>query len=142
MDELSIVAIEVEKVLGEIGKTPYEPLQEERVEELALGETNTNKHLQMFNETLVNYFGRGIDGKVVPTLGRNNTVQCQLCKSKEHITFACPKFTDLRPKLAKCGGGHKTKNCGLKCSFCSGMEHTKDRCWKKMIKVHLLLRTF
>jgi hypothetical protein len=66
--------------LGEIGKTPYEPLQEEKEEELALGKTSTNKHLQVLNETLVNYYGRRIDGKVVPTLGRNNTIQCQLCK--------------------------------------------------------------
>jgi hypothetical protein len=80
MDKLLVVAIEVEKVLGEIGKTPYEPLQEKREEELALGDINTNKHLQVLNETLVNYFGRGIDGKMVPTLGKNNTIQCQLCK--------------------------------------------------------------
>jgi len=30
MDKLLVVAIEVEKILGEIGKTPYEPLHEER----------------------------------------------------------------------------------------------------------------
>jgi hypothetical protein len=28
-----------------------------------------------------------------------------------------PKLTNLRPKCAKCGGGHKTDNCGLKCFF-------------------------
>ncbi len=61
MDELLVVAIEVEKVLGEIGKTPYEPLQEEREQKLALGET--------------------INDKVVPTLWRNNTIQCQPYKS-------------------------------------------------------------
>jgi hypothetical protein len=43
MDELLSTAIELEKVLGEIGETPYEPLQGEREEELALCETNTNK---------------------------------------------------------------------------------------------------
>lgn len=32
-------------MLGEIGETPYEPLQKKKVEELALRETNTNKHL-------------------------------------------------------------------------------------------------
>jgi len=124
MDELLVVAIEVEKILGEIGKTPYEPLHEEREEELALGNISNNKHLQVLNETLVNYFGRRIDGKVVPTLGKNNTIQCQICKSKKKITFACPKFINLRPKCAKCGGGHKIENCILKCYFCSGMGHT------------------
>ncbi len=43
MDELLIIVMEVEKVLGEIGKTPYEHLQEEREEELTLGETGTDK---------------------------------------------------------------------------------------------------
>jgi len=26
---------------------------------------------------------------------------------------------------------HRTENCGVKCSFCSGLGHSKDRCWKK-----------
>ncbi len=59
MDEFLSTVIEVEKMLGEIGKTPYEPLQEEREEELTLGETNTDKQLHELNETLVNYFGWG-----------------------------------------------------------------------------------
>jgi hypothetical protein len=25
----------------------------------------------------------------------------------------------------------KTNNCGLKCSFCFGLGHIKDKCWKK-----------
>jgi hypothetical protein len=34
MDELLATNIKVEKVLGEIGETPYEPLKDERNEEL------------------------------------------------------------------------------------------------------------
>jgi len=26
---------------------------------------------------------------------------------------------------------HRTKNCGIKCSFCSGFGHFENRCWKK-----------
>jgi hypothetical protein len=26
---------------------------------------------------------------------------------------------------------HRTENCGIKCSFCSGLGHFEDRCWKK-----------
>jgi len=26
---------------------------------------------------------------------------------------------------------HKTENCGIKCSFCSSLRHSEDRCWKK-----------
>jgi hypothetical protein len=60
-----------------------------------------------------------------------NIIQRQRCKSKEHIAFACLKLIDLRPRCAKCGGEHKTYSCGLKCFFCLGMGHIKDRCWEK-----------
>jgi hypothetical protein len=54
MTWMSFLPIEnIEKVLGEIGKTLYEPLQEEREEELIMGETSIDKHLQALN-TLVN----------------------------------------------------------------------------------------
>jgi hypothetical protein len=26
---------------------------------------------------------------------------------------------------------HRTDNCGVKCSFCSGLGHSEYRCWKK-----------
>jgi hypothetical protein len=26
---------------------------------------------------------------------------------------------------------HRTENCGIKCTFCLGLGHSKDRCWKK-----------
>jgi predicted aspartyl protease len=26
---------------------------------------------------------------------------------------------------------HRTENCGVKCSFCLGLGHSEDRCWKK-----------
>ncbi len=47
------------------------------------------------------------------------------------MTSTCPRFTDLKPRCAKCGVGHKTDNCSLKCSFCLGMGHTKKKYWKK-----------
>ncbi len=33
IDELTTVATEVERVMGELGETPYEPLKEEQEEE-------------------------------------------------------------------------------------------------------------
>jgi len=53
-----LVIINIEKVLGEIEEIHYEPLQEEREEELIMGETNIDKHLQALNDTLDNYFGK------------------------------------------------------------------------------------
>ncbi len=45
MDEFLLDVVEMDKVLGEIGETPYELLQKEKEEELALGETSIDKHL-------------------------------------------------------------------------------------------------
>jgi hypothetical protein len=45
MDELLSDVVKMEKMLRKIGETPYEHLHEKREEELALGETNTNKQL-------------------------------------------------------------------------------------------------
>jgi hypothetical protein len=62
MDDLLAVIIDIEKVLGEIKKTLYEPSHTKRREELTMGETNIGKHFQALNDTLVNYFGRGANG--------------------------------------------------------------------------------
>jgi hypothetical protein len=53
---------------------------------------------------------------------------------KKNITLACHKLADTRPKCAKCRGGHKIDNCGLKCSFYLGLGHMEERCWKKTTK--------
>jgi len=53
MDEFLLAIIEMEKMLGEIGETPYEPLQKEKEEKLALGETNIDKH---FTITIHGFF--------------------------------------------------------------------------------------
>jgi hypothetical protein len=42
-----------------------------------------------------------------------------------------PKYATSRPKCLKCGGLHRMENHGLKCSFCGGMGHIEERCWKK-----------
>ncbi len=118
-------------MLGEIGKTSYELLQLDWEEELIIRKTSIDKQLQVINDILVNYFGHGIDGKKGPSLGMINIIQCQHCRLKEHIASTCHRFTNLRQRCAKCGGGHKTNNCILKCSFCLSMGHTKNRHWKK-----------
>jgi hypothetical protein len=43
----------------------------------------------------------------------------------------CPKHNDMRPKCSKCGGGHRAENCGIRCSFCNGIRHLEDHCWRK-----------
>jgi hypothetical protein len=87
------------------------------------------------NETLINFFGKGNDGKVKPnTTFSTHGNRCQLCHSKEHMALVCLKLINIKPKCTKCGRGHKIKNCSLTCSFCFGLGHTKDQCWKKFVK--------
>jgi hypothetical protein len=49
---------------------------------------------------------------------------------KTSVTGICVSkiFGGLSPNLMK---WVNINNCNLKCSFCLGMGHTKDRCWKK-----------
>jgi len=50
---------------------------------------------------------------------------------RDHIATSCPRLNEPQPKCAKCGMPHRTENCGVKCSFCSGLGHSEDKCWKK-----------
>jgi hypothetical protein len=47
MDELLVTTIEVEKVLGEIWETPYEPLKDERDGESNEGNTSTKRQITL-----------------------------------------------------------------------------------------------
>jgi hypothetical protein len=116
----------------------------EKQDETTFGESTTNRQFHVLNETLINFFGKGINGKVEPntTFSINTNNHCQLCRSKEHTTSACPKLADTRPKCAKCRGGHKNHNCGLKCFFCFGLGNIDERCWKKFAKGLLATTNF
>jgi hypothetical protein len=54
IEELVGAAIEVERVLGELGETPLEPLKEEKEE--GTEKTIMEKQVNALNETLVNFF--------------------------------------------------------------------------------------
>ncbi len=86
-----VVAVEIERVLGELGETPYEPIKEKQ-DETTFRESTTNQQFHVLNETFINFFGKGIDGKAKPniTFYANTNNCCQLCRSEEHIVSACP----------------------------------------------------
>jgi hypothetical protein len=128
IEELVGAATKLERVLGEIGETPFEPLKEEQEE--GIEETLMEKQVTALNDTLVNFFKRNVPNSIASSSSTMSS-RCQICKGGDHIATACPKLNEPRPKCAKCGMSHRTDNCGIKCSFCAGLGHSEDRCWKK-----------
>jgi len=125
IEELVGAATEVERVLGELGETPYEYLLEEQEEETS--ESNVKKQVVALNNTFINLFkGNSHD----PTSSSSSIVfgACQLCKGGDHMATACPRLNEARPKCAKCNMPHRTENCGIKCTFCTGLGHSEDKC--------------
>jgi len=121
-------ATELERILGELGETPFEPLKEEQEEGVV--ETMMEKQVTSLNNTFINFLKGNVPN---PVASSSSTMfgGCQICKGGDHIVTACLRLNEPRPKCAKCGMSHRTENCGIKCSFCSGLGHSKDRCWKK-----------
>ncbi len=128
VEELVAAATEVERVLGELGGTPFEALREEQEE--GIEETIMEKQMTALNNTLVNFFKRSVPNST-PSSSSTMSSGCQLCNGGDHIATACPRLNDAWPKCAKCNMPHRTENCGIKCSFCARLGHSEDRCWKK-----------
>ncbi len=128
IEELVGAAIEVERVLGELGETPFEPFKEEQ--EQGTEKTIMEKQVTALNETLVNFF-KGTVRNLEASSSSTVMGGCQICKGGDHSATTCPRLNEARPKCAKCGMPHRTKNCGVKCTFCTGLGHSEDRCWKK-----------
>jgi hypothetical protein len=128
IEELVGAATKVERVIGELSEMPFEPLKEEQEE--GIEETIMEKQVTTLNETLVNFFQGTVRN---PEASSPSTVigGCQICKGGDHLATTCPRLNEARPKCAKCGMPHRTENCGIKCTFCTGLGHSEDRCWKK-----------
>jgi len=112
--ELVGVVIKLEKVLGEFGETPYEPLKEEQ-KEGAL-ETMMKKQVIALNNTLINFFKRNVHN---PEASFSSIMfgVCQICKGGDHLATTCSRLNEPRPKCTKCAMFHKTENYGIKCFF-------------------------
>jgi hypothetical protein len=127
IEELVGAAIEVERVFDELGETPYEPLREEQEEETS--DNIVEKQVAALNNTLINFF----KGNSHESASSSSTAfgGCQLCKGKDHMATACPRQNEAWPKCAKCNLPHRTENCGVKCTLCTGLGHSEDKCWTK-----------
>jgi hypothetical protein len=127
VEELVGAATELERVLGELGETPFEPLKEEQ--EKGIEETMMEKQVTALNNTL-NFFKRDVPNSIASSSSTMSS-GCQLCKGGDHIATTCPRLNEAQPKCAKCNMPHRIENCGIKCSFCAGLGHSEDRCWRK-----------
>jgi hypothetical protein len=125
IEELVAIAIEVERVLGELGETPLEPLKKEKDE--GTEETIMEKQVNALNETLVNFF-KGVVCNQEASSSSTVIRGCQICKRGDHLATACLRLNEARPKCAKCGMPHRTENCRVKCTYCSSLGHSEDRC--------------
>jgi hypothetical protein len=130
IEEMVSATTKIEKVLGNLGETQCDPLREEK-DENAIGESSIDKQLLALNETLIHFFRESGNRSGAGANSSGSTSRCQLCQVNDHTAMACPKHNDMWPKCNKCGGGHRAKNCGIKCSFCNGLGHLEDHCWEK-----------
>jgi hypothetical protein len=110
VEELVGAATELERVLGELGETPFKPLKEEQEE--GIEKTMMEKDVTTLNDTLVNFFKRDVPNSIASSSSTMSS-GCQLCKGADHIATACPRLNEARPKCAKCNMPHRTEIVGL-----------------------------
>jgi len=128
IEELVGAATELDQMLGELGEIPFEPLKEEQEEGVV--EMSMEHQVAALNNTLIIFF-KGSVSNFVPSSSSTLLRECEIYKGRDHITTTCSRLNEPQPKCAKCGMPHRTENCGVKCSFCSGFGHSEDRCWKR-----------
>jgi hypothetical protein len=122
-EELVGAIIEVEKVLGELDETPFEPLKEEQEE--GTKETIMEKQVVALNITLINFL-KGSAHDPASASSSNVFGGCQICRRGDHKAITCLRLNEARSKCAKCNMPHRTENCGIKCTFCVGLGHSED----------------
>jgi len=71
IEELVGAATELERVLGELGETPYEPLKEEQEE--GVEETMMEKQVNALNNTLINFLKGNVQGPVTSSSSSMST---------------------------------------------------------------------
>jgi len=95
VEELVGAASELERVLGELGETPFEPLREEQEEGAA--EASMEHQVATLNNTLINFFKGGVSNSV-PSPSSTLLRKCQICKGRDHIATTCPRLNEPWPK--------------------------------------------
>jgi hypothetical protein len=86
IEELVGIATEMERVLGELGETPYESLKEEQEE--GVSETMMEEQVIALYNTLINFFKGNVPNPDAPS---SSTMfgRCQIYKGGDHLATAC-----------------------------------------------------
>ncbi len=90
IEEILITTIEIERVLGDLGETPYDRLREEKDED-ATRESSIDKQLLVLNETLIHFFWEFGSSSGTSANCFGSTSKCQLCQANDHTIMACVK---------------------------------------------------
>jgi hypothetical protein len=128
IEELVGVVSEVERVLDELGETPFEPFKEEQEEEMTV--MSMKNPIAALNNALINFL-EGTMPNPISSFTPALFVECQVCKERDHIARTCPRLNAPRPKCARCGGPHRTESCGVRYSFYSDLGCAAGRCQMK-----------
>jgi hypothetical protein len=128
IEELVGAATEVERVLGELGETPYEPLREEQ--EKKTSESNMEKQVNVLNNALINFFRENV---VNPASSSYSIMfeGCQIYRRRDHVATTCPRLNEARLRYAKCNMPHRAGNSGNEHIFCVELGHSENRSWKR-----------
>jgi hypothetical protein len=94
IEEMVIAATEIERVLIDLGETPYDPLMEENDEDVT-GESSIDKQLSMLNKTLIHFYRESGSRNGASVSFSRNASRGQLCQAKNHTAVACPKHNDM-----------------------------------------------
>jgi hypothetical protein len=74
VEEIFVVAKDVERVLGELGETPFEPLKEKQKEGMH-NDMLLEKQVFSLNESFINLFkGMSSIAKTIPSKAKNSTM--------------------------------------------------------------------
>jgi hypothetical protein len=94
IEEMVIITTKIEKVLKDLGETPYDPFEEEKDED-ATKKSSIYMQLSMLNETLIHFFREFNSRNGASANSSRNTSRCELCQADDHTIMACPKHNDM-----------------------------------------------
>ncbi len=82
IEKMVITTTKIERVLKDLGETPYDPLQEEKDED-ETRKSSIDKQLLVLNETLIHFFKESSSRNGTSASSFGSTSRCQLCQAND-----------------------------------------------------------